>query len=143
MEFMNVELEHYNHKVGINFWHLEWVTKYRYDMFSKFKYKNLCEACIRKVAKRHNIKIHVISVMPDHVHALVTLPKGMNEEKALQLLKGASAYLFFQHHPKSRLRYPQGHLWGRGGCAVTVGYNQLSDTEHYILEQAKHHGLAC
>ena len=143
MEFVNVELEHYYHKVGINFWHLEWVTKYRYKMFSKFKYKNLCEACIRKVAKRHNIKIHILSVMPEHVHCLVTLPKGMSDEKALQLLKGASAYLFFRNHPKARLRYPKGHLWGRGGCAVTVGYNQFSDTEHYILEQAKHHGLAC
>lgn len=143
MEFVNVELEHYNHKVGINFWHLEWVTKYRYKMFAQFRYKSLCEACVRKVAHRHNIKVVVVSVMLDHVHALVTLPKGMNYEKALQLLKGGSAYLFFRNHPKARFRYPQGHLWSRGGCAVTVGYNQLCDTERYILEQAKHHGLAC
>lgn len=141
MEFVNVELEHYSHKVGINFWHLTWATKYRYKMFAKFEYKSLCEACIRKVASTHEIKIHVISVMPDHVHALVTLPKGMTEEKALQLLKGGSAYIFFRKHPKSRLRYPQGHLWSIGGCAVTVGYNQLSDTESYILEQAKHHAI--
>ena len=143
MEFMIVKLEHHNHKVGINFWHMEWVTKYRYQMFTKFKYKSLCEACIRKVAAKHNIKIHILSVMPDHVHSLVTLPKGMNDEKAMQLLKGASAHFFFHNHPKARLRYPQGHLWGRGGCAVTVGYNQFSDTERYILNQAKHHGIAC
>ncbi|MCM8787669.1 MAG: transposase, partial [Candidatus Omnitrophica bacterium] len=67
MEFVNIELEHYNPKVGINFWHLEWVTKYRYKMFSKFKYKSLCEACIRKVATKHNLQIHVLSVMPEHV----------------------------------------------------------------------------
>ena len=143
MKFATIELEHYNHKVGINFWHLEWVTKYRYKMFAKFKYKKLCEACIRKVAYRHNIKIHVLEAMPEHVHVLVTLPKGMNDEKALQLLKGGSAYLFFRYHEKARLRYPKGHLWGRGGCAVTVGYNQFSDTERYILQQANHHGLAC
>ena len=142
MEFVNIKLEHYNHKVGINFWHMEQVTKYRYQMIAKFKYINLCEACVRKVAKRHDIKIHVLFVMPDHVHILVTLPKGMNEEKGMQLLKGASAYFFFRNHPKARLRYPQGHLWGRGGCAVTVGYNQLSDTVRYILEQAKHHAVA-
>ena len=71
MEYVNIELEHYNHKVGINFWHMNWQTKYRYKMFAKFEYKNLCEACIRKAASRHNIKIHFISVMPDHVHALV------------------------------------------------------------------------
>jgi len=143
MEFVNIELEHYNHKVGINFWHLTWQTKYRYNMFAKFKYKSLCEASIRKAAKRHNIEIHLISVMPDHVHMLATLPKGMNDEKAFQLLKGGSSYTFFKNHPKARLRYPQGHLWSRGGTAVTVGYNQLSDTVKYILEQAKCHHIAC
>ncbi|MEA3514667.1 MAG: IS200/IS605 family transposase [Nanoarchaeota archaeon] len=143
MEFVNVELKHYNHKVGINYWHLEFTTKYRYKMFGKFKYKSLIEACIRKVAHRHNIEIHVINVMPEHIHILVTLPKGVDDEKAFQLLKGASSYYFFNNHPKARLRYPQGHLWSRGGCAVTVGYNQFSETEQYILQQAEHHGLAC
>ena len=142
MEYVNIELEHYNHKVGINFWHMTWQTKYRYKMFAKFEYKNLCEACIRKAASRHNIKIHLIYVMPDHVHALVTLPKGMNDEISFHRLKGGSSNSFFKNHPKARLRYPKGHLWSRGGTAVTVGYNQLSDTVLYILNQAKHHGLA-
>ena len=143
MEFVKVELRHDNHKVGINFWHMNWQTKYRYNMFAKFKYKSLCEASVRKAASRHNIKIHILRVMPDHLHMLVTLPKGMSDIKALQLLKGYSAYKFFKNHPKARLRYPQGHLWSRGGCAVTVGYNQFSETEQYILRQAEHHAVAC
>ena len=81
--------------------------------------------------------------MPDHLHTLVTLPKGMSDVKAMQLLKGCSSRTFFDNHPKARLRYPQGHLWSRGGSAVTVGYNQISDTVKYILEQDKHHCLAC
>jgi len=143
MKFVKIELRHDNHKVGINFWHMNWQTKYRYNIFAKFKYKSLCEASVRKAAKRHNIKIHILRVMPDHLHTLVTLPKGMSDVKALQLLKGCSSYTLFKNHPKARLRYPQGHLWSRGGSAVTVGYNQISDTVKYILEQAKHHGLAC
>ena len=142
MEYVNIELEHYNHKVGINFWHMNWQTKYRYKMFAKFEYKNLCEACIRKAASRHNIKLKIINVLPDHVHLIATLPKGMTDEKAMQFLKGGSAYKFFKNHPKARLRYPQGHLWSRGGSAVTVGYNQLDETVMYILNQVKHHGLA-
>src|SRR3990167_10023631 len=80
MEYVNIELEHYNHKVGINFWHLTWQTKYRYKMFAKFEYKNLCEASIRKAASRHNIKIHILNVLPDHLHTLVTLPKGIDRK---------------------------------------------------------------
>ena len=121
---------------------MNWQTKYRYNMFAKFKYKSLCEASIRKVAQKHNIELRIINVMHDHVHLISTLPKGMNDEKAMQLLKGGSAYIFFKNHPKARLRYPKGHLWSRGGSAVTVGYNQLADTEQYILDQAMHHGLA-
>lgn len=110
MEFVKVELEHANHKVGINYWHLEFTTKYRYKMFRKPKYKNLIEACIRRVVCKHNIKVHVMRVMPEHVHMLVTLPKGMLDEKAFQLLKGASSYYFFKNHPKARLRYKE-ILW--------------------------------
>ena len=104
MEFVNIELEHYNHKVGINFWHMNWQTKYRYGMFAKFKYKNLCEASIRKAATRHNIKIHFISVMPNHLHMLATLPKGMADEKAMQLLKGCYLLYLFQKSSQSSFK---------------------------------------
>ena len=143
MEYVKVELKHSNHKVGINYWHLEFTTKYRYKMFGKLKYKNMIDACIRKAAKRHDIEIHVLTVMPEHVHLLVTLPKGMLDSKAFQFLKGISANYFFKNHPKALLRYPKRHLWSRGGCAVTVGYNQFSETEQYILNQAEHHAIAC
>jgi putative transposase len=119
-------LKHYSHKVGLNFWHIEFATKYRYKMMRKFEHKNLAEAAIRKSAYENNITIHTISVMPDHVHILVTLPRGMNESKALQFLKGRSAYLIFKNHERFRLRYPQGHFWSAGGCAITVGYNDTT-----------------
>jgi len=135
-------LKTYSHKVGVNFWHIEFATKYRYRMFGKFMQKNLVGACIRKVAKNHSIKIHILRVLPEHVHLMATLPRGMLDEKALMLLKGGSAYLFFKHHPKSRLRLPQGHLWSAGGCAVTVGYNEFSTVEKYIQNQETHHATA-
>ena len=128
--------------MGVNFWHIEFATKYRYQMFGKFKQKNLVAACIRKVAHNHGLKIHTLTVMLDHVHMLVTLPHGMTDSKALMLLKGGSAYLFFNHHEKSRLRLPQGHLWSAGGCAVTVGYNEFSTVEKYIQNQETHHAIA-
>jgi len=135
-------LKNYSHKVGVNFWHIEFATKYRYKMFGKFKQKNLIAACIRKVAHNHGIKIHILNVMAEHVHMLATLPHGMTDSKALMLLKGGSAYLFFKHHEKSRLRLPQGHLWSAGGCAVTVGYNEFSTVEKYIQNQETHHATA-
>ena len=134
-------LKKYPHKVGINFCHIEFVTKYRYNMFGKFKQKNLVEAGIRKMAYNHRLKIHILKVLPDHVHMLVSLPRGMLDSKALMLLKGGSAHYFFKNHPKSRLRLPQGHLWSAGGCAVTVGYSEFTTTWNYIENQEQHHAI--
>ena len=135
-------LKKYSHKVGKNFWHIEFATKYRYKMFRKFKQKNLVEAAIRKVAIRHKIKVHSLSVMPEHVHMLVSLPHNITDSKALMLLKGGSAHTFFKNHAKSRLRLPRGHLWSAGGCAITVGYNEYSTVENYIQNQEHHHAVA-
>jgi putative transposase len=135
-------LKNFSHKVGLNFWHIEFATKYRYKIFGKFKQHNIANACIRKVCKSHNIKIHNLCVMPDHIHMMVTLPHNITESQALQLIKGGSAYLFFRNHPNSRMRMPQGHLWSAGGCAITVGYNEFATVENYIKNQAEHHALA-
>ena len=132
-------LKHYSHKIGVNYWHIEFGTKYRYKMFSKFKQKNIANASLRKVCGKHNIKIYTISVMPEHVHMLITLPHNITESKGMQLIKGGSAYLFFKNHKKSRLRLPKGHLWSAGGCATTVGYNEYSTVEKYINNQEQHH----
>ncbi|MEA2035925.1 MAG: IS200/IS605 family transposase [Nanoarchaeota archaeon] len=135
-------LKHYSHKVGTNFWHIEFGTKYRYRMFSKFKQKNIAESSIRKVCNKHNIKIHMLFIIPEHVHMRVSLPPNITESKGMQLIKGGSAYHFFKNHSKSRLRLPQGHLWSAGGCATTVGYNDVETVDNYIKNQAEHHALA-
>ena len=136
---MSFEYTRNSHSVGDSFWHFEWCPKYRYDMFRKFKYKSLAEACIRKSAKEHGIEIKEISVMPDHVHLIAKLPLTMTPSKAYQLLKGRSAYIFFRNHPKARLRYPKGHLWSRGKFAASIGYSDIPSTTNYIQHQEEHH----
>jgi len=139
MEFV---INRLSHKVTMNFWHLEWCTKYRYNMMGKLENKNLVEATIRKAAHENKIIIREISVMPDHVHLLVTLPNGMTDSRALQLLKGRSAYLIFKNKEKTRLRYPQGHFWAPSSCALTVGFNDVATCAGYIRNQEKHHEVA-
>jgi putative transposase len=138
---MEVTMHHYSHKLGTNFWHLEWCPKYRYKMMGKLENKNLVAAAIRKAASEHQIKIHYLAVMPDHVHALATLPHGMTDSKAFNLLKGRSSYIIFRVKEKFRLRYPKGHFWSPGGFASTVGYNDLDSMIKYIENQQQHHNV--
>jgi len=130
-----------SHKVGANFWHFEWCTKYRYQMMGRLELKNLVEAAIRKAAHEHCIMIHIISVMPNHVHMLVSLPNGMADTIALQLLKGRSSYLIFRNREHVRLRYPKGHFWAPSSCSLTVGHSDFKTCVHYIENQEKHHDV--
>jgi len=133
--------EHYEHSVGVMILHLEWVTKYRYKMFRKQEYLKIAEACIRKSAFEHKIKIIKLSVMPEHVHCIVQIALDVSASKCLQILKGRSSYLFFRQHEKARLRYPRGHLWSKGKFASSVGFTNLEVVNSYVEKQIEHHSL--
>jgi len=134
-----MKLRKLSHKVHLNFWHLQWCTKYRYKMMSKQENRNLVAAAIRKAACENRIEIIELEVMPDHVHLSCTLPNNMTDSQALGLLKGRSAYLIFRHKPHMRLRYPKGSFWSSGNCSITVGYNTLETVNNYIRNQETHH----
>jgi len=133
------QYEKSRHSVGISMWHFEWCSKYRYKMFVKFEYKNLVTACIRKAAVLHKIKIIQLAVQPEHVHCVVEINLAMSPAFALQILKGLSAKLFFQHHKKAKLRYPKGHLWSPGKFASSLGFIQLDVAKNYVMNQEEHH----
>jgi len=137
----NVCLRRLSHKVTLNFWHFEWCPKYRFRMMGKLENKNLVAAAIRKAAHEKGIVIHVLSVLPDHVHNLVSLPNGMTDNRALQLLKGRSSFLIFRNKPHMHLRYPKGHFWSPSSLSTTVGYSDFNTCADYIKNQEIHHGI--
>ena len=89
-----MELVSGSHSIGQNLYHLEWCPKYRYNMFRGKKNKKLCEDILHEVAERHHIDVVEQCVMPDHIHIVVQPLSTMSVSKALQLLKGASSYIF-------------------------------------------------
>ncbi len=145
METQNTsnEYKHYSHSVGVLMLHLQWVTKYRYKIFIKEGQKNLMQACIRRAASLHGIKIIELEVMPEHVHVAVQVALTLSPAKVLQILKGISAKLFFEHSEKSRFRYPKGSLWSRGKFASSLGYVNVDAVRTYIRNQAEHHQGNC
>lgn len=108
-------------------------------MFRKDEQRNLILACIRQAASLHEIKIIELNVQPDHVHCVVGIRLSMSPAQALQYLKGGSAYLFFKHQEKARLRYPRGHLWSPGKFAASLGFIQVETAKNYVRNQDVHH----
>lgn len=134
-----MEYENYEHGVGVMMLHLEWCTKYRYKMFKKDSYKSLVSACIRRAASLYGIEIIELNVQPEHIHCVVKVAFSFSVSKVLQILKGYSAKLFFQHHEKALLRYPKRHLWSRGKFASSVSFVQLDVVRNYVKNQDVHH----
>ena len=140
MEIIN-RYERRNHKVGGSFWHLQWCTKYRYNMFQKEKYNTLCTIFLFEAAKRYKIEILSFSVQANHVHLVVQLPRGITDSKALQYFKGYTSRLMFIEAPEFELRYPRHELWSDGNFATTVGFANLQETISYVNNQDEHHKL--
>ena len=110
-----------SHAVDDVVYKIEWVTKYRYKMFSKPLFFKACEEAIREVAAKHKLIILEISVMPEHVHCIVRAFASMSVSYITQLLKGGSSYLLFKRFPELSLRYPRKHLWSAGKARRTFG----------------------
>jgi len=88
----------------------------------------------------HGIVIISIKVQPDHVHMVALLPKGVNEDGAMRLLKGASSRKLFQIKGRFALRYLGHHFWSRGYFAHTAGVTDLQHQIDYVENQELHHG---
>ena len=75
-----------------------------------------------------------IEVDVDHIHLIASIPLTMAPSKALNLIKGFSAYLLFKIVPNLRLRYRKGHLWSKGKFAASVGHITLENAKKYLEE---------
>ena len=120
------------HSVGINAYHLEWCTKFRFKTLAKESHLNDCERSVRAAAERHGIRLLELSVMPEHVHAVAELSQCMSPARAVGLLKGASAYDLFRSHPNFRKLYPRGSFWSRGYFYRSVSDASLDVVRHYV-----------
>ena len=80
--------------------------------------------------------LHEFVIMPDHLHALITVHQAMTIEKAMQLIKGR-----FSHRLKLETGY-LGEIWQRGFSEVQV-MNSESLLKHrdYIAQNPVKAGL--
>ena len=124
-----------NHSIGLNQFHLEWCPKYRYKCMGKPDINKTVEKLIIQSAEEHKIIIHSIAVGIDHVHVFVSLPFDMSLSKALNFLKGRSAYLIFRRFPNFRLRYPKGHFWSAGKFGRSISNITSKTVKNYIENQ--------
>ena len=134
----------YKHGVGWNICHVQWVTKYRYRVFSDSYLKNLCMILLHESARRHRFEIEEAEVQPDHVHVLVKLRPSMSISRAVNLMKGyTSRLLFMLEEEKLGSWYnstgKERSLWGDGKFYGSVGHITLEKAKEYMEKQEAHY----
>ncbi|MFA5050361.1 MAG: IS200/IS605 family transposase [Candidatus Micrarchaeia archaeon] len=121
--------------VGVNEFHFEFCPKYRYNCMRKAYINKEIKNLIRKVADEYGIIIKCIAIAEDHIHIFAAIPFSMSCSKALNLLKGRSAYLIFRRFPNFRKRYPKAHFWARGKFSKSISGITSETVERYVEEQ--------
>ena len=75
------------------------------------------------------------SLLPDHVHILVSSPPSLSASKLIQYIKGRSSRKLQEEFPQLRKRYWGQHLWARGYFCATVGAVDEEMIKAYIESQ--------
>ncbi len=102
------------HSVGINAFHLEWCTKYRYKLLHGSWVNKILRESIYATSQQYRMQILTMEIAEDHIHLFVTLPSTMAVSTALQLFKGRSSREIFRACPSFRGLYHKKHFWSRG-----------------------------
>lgn len=120
-------------------YHVQWCTKYRYRVFAEEGYRQDYENVLTTAASWHGIQLIAFAVMPEHVHAIISVRPTMCVPDIFRFLKGATSFQFFRMHPEFRKRYPHGHLFSPGKFIRTVGPVELDTEINYVRNQAAKH----
>jgi len=113
--------------------HAVWGTKNREPVLTKEIRKELFQH-IKENAKTKEIYIDFTNGHVDHVHCLFALNADMTVSKAIQLIKGESAFWANKNKlAKSKLE------WADEYFAVSVSESIIDKVRDYIKNQEEHH----
>ena len=113
-------------------YHLVWCPKYRRPVLEGAIEERLREV-LESVRAEHGWTIHVLEVMPDHVHLFIESDPIYSVAEIVNRLKGASSRILRSEFPALRSRLPT--LWSRSYYASTVGAVSDAVVRRYIESQ--------
>jgi putative transposase len=113
-------------------YHLVWCPKYRRKVLVSPVDARLKEL-IGEVAADHEMTVHTVEVMPDHVHLFVEADPTLSVAEIVNRFKGRSSRVLRQEFASLRSRLPT--LWSRSYYAGSVGAVSEAVVRRYIEAQ--------
>jgi len=113
-------------------YHLVWCPKYRRKVLVAPVNVRLKEL-IAEIAAEHEMTVHALEVMPDHVHLFVEADPTLCVAEIVNRIKGRSSRILRQEFASLRTRLPT--LWSRSYYAGSVGAVSEGVVRRYIEAQ--------
>lgn len=113
-------------------YHLVWCPKYRRPVLVAPVDTRL-KALLTEKARELELTVHLVEVMPDHVHVFLEGPPTLGVAEIVNRLKGYTSHTLREEFAFLRSRLPT--LWSRSYYAGSVGSVSESVVRKYIESQ--------
>jgi putative transposase len=119
------------------FYHAVWTTRGREPLISP-EIERAVYGILRDAADRHQLMVHAIGGVEDHVHVALSIPPSISIADAIGKLKGASAYQINRRY-SSKL----GHTfaWQAEYGITSLSDSPLEAVRNYIKSQRRRHSV--
>lgn len=113
-----------SHVIYYHVYHIVWTPKYRYKVL-RGSLSEFLEENLRMLCEWKKVEILELSIQPDHVHIVVSVPPRLSISQLMGILKGKTAIKIFKSYPGLKKKpYWGNHFWARGYCSSTVGLEE-------------------
>lgn len=116
------------------YYHVWFGTKYRRHILLG-EVGAFVELAFKEIASEKRLPLLESKCYVDHAHLLMYVPDRTSLSKAVQLLKGGSAFRTFRRYRELKLDARTQHLWRDGYGFRPVPRSQLAAVRHYIQTQ--------
>jgi putative transposase len=117
-------------------YHVVFCPKYRYRILRDEVAEYTKQQVYRLCQQKDKVEVLELSIQPDHVHLVVSIPPKYAVSSFMGYLKGKLAIRLFDRYEKLGRRYWGRHLWSRGYCVSTIGLDE-EQIRKYVNWQEK------
>jgi putative transposase len=114
-------------------YHVVWIPKYRKNVIYENLRRHLGKV-FRELARQKESEIEEGHLMPDHVHALISIPPKYSVSQVVGYIKGKSAIHIARNYAGKSRNFTGQSFWARGYFVSTVGRDEKAIRD-YIKHQ--------
>lgn len=125
-------------------YHIVWTTKYRHRALNPVVFQKETDTIIRDIVSRIvEVELVELSVQPEHVHIVLSIPPRYAVAKVVEIIKSQSAKVVrHQITWLDNLYYDTAGLWSVGYFVSTIGIDENLVKKYVAYQQKKDSGQA-